>query len=138
MHRVAYNSSSPPPPLLLLLLLLPLLLLLEGDIRLFFAAVQFRVFCQLSAHRFGGRFVFGLVSLTSLMSRCSALLTCSFHAFLLFLTNFTTPCKLHPSRMSTFFIQSNLVLPRMALKVFISVVLKSCFVLVVAALVSAP
>ena len=35
--------------------------------------------CQLSAHRFGGRpggrLVFGLASLTSLMSRCSALLT---------------------------------------------------------------
>ena len=98
--------------------------------------------CQLSAHRFGGRpggrLVFGLASLTSLMSRCSALLTCSFLAFLLLLTNFTTYCKLHRSRMSMFFILSNLVLPRMALKVFISVVLISCFILMVAALVSVP
>ena len=39
--------------------------------------------------------------------------------------------------MSMFFILSNLVLPRMALKVFISVILKSCFVSVVAALVAA-
>ena len=98
--------------------------------------------CQLSAHRFGGRpgghLVFGLASITSLMSRYSALLTCSFNAFLLLLTNFTTSSKSHRSRMSTFFILPNLVFPRMALKVFISVVLKSCFVLVVAAVVSAP
>ena len=57
----------------------------------------------------GGCLVFGLASLTSLMSHCSALLTCSFHAFLLLLTNFTTTCKLNRSRMSTFFILSNLV-----------------------------
>ena len=67
--------------------------------------------CQLSVHRFGGRpggrLVFGLASLTSLMSRCSALLTCSFHAFLLLLTNFITSCKLHRSRMSIFFIRCN-------------------------------
>ena len=81
---------------------------------------------------------FGLASLTSFMSRSSALLTCSFQAFLLLLTNFTSSCKLHRYWMSKFFILSNLVLPRMALKVFISDVLKSCFVLVVAALVSAP
>ena len=38
------------------------------------------------------------------------LLTCSFRAFLLLLTNFTTSCKSHRSRMSLLFIQSNPVL----------------------------
>jgi hypothetical protein len=78
---------------------------------------------------------FGLASLTSLMSCCSALPTCSFRAFLLLLTNFITAFMLHCSRMSMFFILPNLVLLRMALRVFISVFFKSCFVLVVSALV---
>ena len=73
------------------------------------------------------RLVFGLASLTSLMSRCSALLSCSFRAFLLLLTDFTTSCKLHRYRMSMFFVPSNLVLPRMALEVLISVVLKGTY-----------
>ena len=86
-----------------------LLLLQEGDIRLFFfAAVQFRVFLWTMTASYPPivlvvvLVVFGLASLTSLMNRCSALLTCSFHAFLLLLTNFTTSCKLHRSRMSWF------------------------------------
>ena len=57
---------------------------------------------QLSAHRFGGRSVFGLASVTNLMSRCSALLTCSFHAFLLILTNFATSRKLRRSQIIKF------------------------------------